>query len=80
MAFSDFGIILEMIGFFLFLVSATNSPDLVNYRMATGKPPSKWRYLYCKIPGEHSSQGGRVLGIALILLGLILQLSYFNPF
>jgi len=74
---SDIGIGLEMLGFFLFLVSATSPPGRGGVAYNTGEK-SKWRFFYWNIPGENSSQVARVLGIGLILIGLILQICYFS--
>ena len=80
--FSDFGIILEIIGFGLFLCSAKQLPDLrddivANIDEEALKIINKWRWAYLELSG-HKAQVARVIAIGLIIVGLILQLGFFN--
>ncbi len=76
---ADYGIILEIMGFFLFLASANSPPsNRGSEDYVIGKEKlSRWRFFYLKIPGLYSSQVARVCGVALIIIGLMLQHSWF---
>lgn len=78
MTFSDFGICLEMVGFFLYLISAKQMPtyELMGYENKTEIVNPIWAKFYLEMKGD-KSQFTRVLAIILILVGLLLQLQYF---
>jgi len=65
-----------MVGFLLFLLSPTAQPGRRGMDYEFGH--SKWEHLYVKFPDGHLGQILRVLGIALILIGLTLQFALLN--
>lgn len=79
LTYSDIGIILEILGFFFFLIAAKRMPqhDVMGLESSSEKPVSKyWKFLYWELQGN-KSQTLRLLAIILIIGGLSLQLSLF---
>ena len=81
---SDFGIILQMIGFSLFLISSKKLPELKNgSNMRIGQfakiesVQKWWSKFWPELPG-HWGQASRVISIGLIVIGLYLQLSFIK--
>lgn len=80
MPIADVGILIEIVGFFVFLVSAKKLPDEgIGIRTEEDdreavKIARIWKWSYWTLPG-HWGQLTRVLGIIGIIIGLVLQLS-----
>lgn len=83
--FSDLGIIIEIIGFGLFLFSAKKLPERGSVAYNTGTDEEKkderthkrYKWFYLEIPGV-LGQIARIISIGFIIGGVALQHSYFN--
>ena len=81
MSFSDFGIVLQIIGFLLLLFIIDRVPTgggsaLIQTGSSTS--PHKFHVIKRKIIPDKYITVGLVFGIGFIFCGLIFQLSYFD--
>lgn len=85
---NNFGIILEIFGFGMFVLSATDPVNLQTFSGIKGDPNFKkkvkqynlWKKTYLKLPYT-ISQFTRIISIVIIIIGLVFQFKFSNnPF
>lgn len=75
---SDYGIVLEMIGFVILLLVSGRNPK-ASFRVTVEHSEATFDKIREKIIPNKMVNMFLIIGIAAIVLGLSFQFSYFNP-